>query len=187
MEKTKAELIEMFERISEVQAEDKEYRIVLYDSVLAINAKIVVELGTFQGSSTDALSRAVEKTGGKVYTIDNEIGGVPIAEAKQRLEGRANIEFIKGDSIAVGESWDKGDVDMVFCDSDHSYEQVMGELTVWEQYNPKIFLIHDTFYPDMTYAPPYYATMDYANKKQKKFFNIDNGQGLGVVIMIGEK
>lgn len=169
--------------------EQREYHRILYNSVLATNAQVIIDLGTFYGSSAEALARAADKTGGKVYTIDicgeDDFRGDAfyVRKAKEKLQGRANVEFIKGDSIVVAENWDKGDVDIVFCDTDHCYERVVGELRAWGKHNPKVFLIHDIWDAGPVQGPPYRAMKDYAEEKGKQFFSIGDDQGLGVVIM----
>lgn len=171
----------------------KEYYDILHDSVLAIDAKVIIDLGTFMGLSAEAFAKAADKTGGKVYTVDIAAADDPIRKeaynlSRERLGMRDNVELIQGDSIAVGEQWDKGDVDLVFCDSDHSYERVAGELMIWGGYNPKVFFIHDTVKSEGSYGYPFCAMRDYAEKMNKPFFNFDLrvfNPGLGVIVMEG--
>lgn len=164
------------------------YYDILHDCAVAIDAKVVIDLGTFYGGSAEAFAKAMAKTGGVVNTIDirgedNPVGKeFYIRSAKQRLADRKHLSFIKGDSVEVAKMW-VGDVDIVFCDSDHSYDHVMGELTEWGKHNPKVFFIHDTFLPPPHPGEPYKAMVDYATANEKPYFNIDTGPGLGVIVM----
>lgn len=150
-----------------------------------LNAKTVVELGTGQGSSGDMFVKAMKITGGRVYSIDinpNSIG-------RERLKDAERITLIIGDSIEVGKRWDKGDIDVLYCDSDHSYARVIGELETWGRFHPKIIFIHDTNGPpparqyrkDQPHAPPFIAAKEYAEKMGRTFINLLTPEGLGVI------
>jgi len=153
------------------------YLNILYITAVALNAKTIVELGTEFGRSAEAFAKAVEITGGRVYSIDIK----DCLEARNKLK-ESRVTFIKGDSIECERSWDKGNIDVLFCDSDHSFERVYGELTAWSKWHPKLIFIHDTLFPDGSLGPPYEAALEFSKKMGKKFLNFTFTHGLGVIL-----
>jgi len=139
-----------------------------------MNCKVVVELGTGSGYSTRAFLNALHHTGGVLYSVDLYPEKEPIKTTLTQFKDEKQAVFITGDSIEVGRQWKNGPVDIVLCDSDHAKERVMGELDVWNQYNPKLFLIHDIIYlsPTPHLAPPYDACLEWATKNKRKFVYI---------------
>jgi len=154
---------------------------ILYAATLAMRAKVVVELGTGFGHSALAFSDALKLTGGTLYTIDKDYDEGMVAYAKKYLKERDNIVMITSDSIEAANNWNKP-IDILFCDSDHSYNHVYGELVAWERFNPKIIFIHDTLSREGEKADPYFAAKDYAEKRGKKFVNLGIPLGLGIII-----
>lgn len=152
----------------------------LYVATVVTKAKIIVELGTsfMEGSSTEAFAKALRITDGELYTID--IHDYP--KIKEVLKGY-RVTFITGDSIDYGRIWSKGDIDILFCDSDHAYQRVYGELVTWSKWNPKLIFIHDTLIPDGKQGDPYKAGLDFCNKIGKKFINFTYPSGLGIIVM----
>lgn len=150
---------------------------ILYITAVALDAKTIVELGTGTGGSGEAFAKAVEITGGRVYSVDI----AECLETKNRLK-EYKITFIGADSLECERTWDKGDIDILLCDSDHSFKRVYDELTVWSKWHPKIIFIHDTLYPDGRIAPPYNAALEFSKKVGKKFLNFNFPHGLGVIL-----
>ena len=151
---------------------------------LVLKAKIVVELGTGSGWVGERVLEALEVTNGLYYTIDLHPNQEPVKSAVQKLLAKhpTRCIFIPGDSIEVGRAWDKGNIDVLICDSDHSYDRVFGELNTWAKFNPKVCFIHDTFDVNNQLGPPYHAAKDYAEKNGKLFFNYSFPHGLGVIL-----
>lgn len=148
-------------------------------TTMALKAKKVVELGTGQGYSGGCFAIALRLTGGKLYSVDINAKNDVYEILKDYKD---IIEYIVDDSIKAGEKWDKGDIDILFCDSDHSYGRVIGELETWGRFNPKIIFIHDTLNVAKEIVDPYRAGTDYAEKHGKTFFNFPVPYGLGVII-----
>jgi len=153
---------------------------ILYAAALALKARTVVELGTGFGVATRVFSDACLLTGGTVYTIDKEDGQVPLA--KSSLKNRKNVRFIKGDTVEAAGRWDKGGIDILYCDSDHSYQHVLGELRAWERHGPRVVFIHDTLTAGGEINEPYRAGLDYAGSRGKTFVNFRVPLGLGMVV-----
>lgn len=111
--------------------------------------------------------KALKQAGGQLYSIDLQLYEWVI-ETTKKLKDEP-VVFIKGDSVEVGRAWDKGDIDILLCDSDHSKERVLNELEAWTKYNPKIIFIHDLFFPDGSIAPPFEAVKEFAIKTGRPF------------------
>lgn len=93
---------------------------VLFDYALATGARTIVELGTRECHSTQALVRAASLTGGRVFSYDPE-------RYTGRIEERylSRWEFHQQTGEDGYREWDKSKrIDLLFIDTDpHSYEQ----------------------------------------------------------------
>jgi len=149
-------------------------------TVLLLDAKKIVELGTGPGLSGNIFCKTLKKTGGILYSVDLIMQNCQntVERLKQSYD---NFVFIQGDSIEVAQTWDKGDIDILLCDSDHAYERVYGELKAWTKFNPKIIFIHDTFLDDRL-LDPYYAAKTWAEEHGRTFLNHNWQNGLGIII-----
>lgn len=88
-----------------------------------------------------------------LYTIDKTAESHPfgsLASEQKALEDCGLLDWtrheqIHGDSVHVGLMWDKGKVDMVFIDGDHSYHGCKGDIEAWRSHlKPGGYLsIHD--------------------------------------------
>lgn len=152
----------------------------------ALNAKTIVELGTGSGYSTQAFLNALRYTGGILYSVDLYPQAENVKPTLIKFKDEKQVVFITGDSIEVGNAWNRGPVDIVLCDSDHAKERVTGELDAWNRHTPKLFLIHDVVYlsPAPHLADPYYAALEWAKKHQRKFFYLDipNTPSVGMIV-----
>lgn len=91
------------------------------------------------GVGTSGLIFMEGKNVAKLYTIDIFGGGRPIgglgnernAMKDAGFENDKRLHQIQGDSTVVGESWNGGEVDMVFIDGDHSYEHCKSDALAW--------------------------------------------------------
>lgn len=103
-----------------------------------LNAKAVIELGVRWGTSTIAWLYGLSQTDGRLWSVD--------VSPKPDLEDR-RWTFIQGDDLEPGVVLQTpSNVDVVFIDTTHSYEQTLAEL---ELYIPKVrdggrVLLHDT-------------------------------------------
>lgn len=103
----------------------------------------VVELGTRSGLSTAALLAGVEIRGGHVTSID-------IADCSHLYRGHTQWTFIQSDSTApyiADRVLDDGQrIDVLFIDTEHTYQQAKLELNYWSprMRDTGVILMHDT-------------------------------------------
>lgn len=102
----------------------------LFNLVIELKAKVVVELGA--GQSTYVLCAAAKETGGEFYSIDID----PSAHQRGFTEGRGILQkepgyhFIGGSDMDVVITWDKN-IDFLFIDTTHAYSHTLCELREW--------------------------------------------------------
>lgn len=112
---------------------------ILYALVRALRPSVMVEVGTNSGCSTAHILAALEANGnGKLYSVDIDPGagsGIP-----DELRGR--LTLVTGDVHQV--ELPKR-ADMVFEDSDHSYEGTRACIEKMKALNPRLILCHDYF------------------------------------------
>lgn len=113
---------------------------------LAAAARVVVEIGVYEGSSALVLIQAM-RPGSRLHLIDPFVdesgwalpaGWGATERASRRVVARAaadrsapRIQWHVERSQDVGRSWDAGDVDLVFIDGDHSPAAVREDWDVW--------------------------------------------------------
>jgi len=150
------------------------------DTVLNLNAQVVVELGTGAGKSTRAFSQALKKTGGFLYSIDNNKNRF-VQITREMLDKEENILFKEEDSVkAANDVMILNDIDILLCDSDHSAEHVQKELETWSKFNPRVIFVHDTFHEGKE-TPPCEVARNFARKNNYLFMNHHFKNGLGVL------
>jgi hypothetical protein len=103
----------------------------------------VLELGVRDGNSTAALLAGLEKRGGTLWSVD-----VDPACATQ-FEGHLQWRFVLSDSrdtATIGAAGVPDELDVLFVDTLHTYEQVRDELAAWgDRVRPGgLILFHDT-------------------------------------------
>src|SRR4029077_638843 len=121
------------------------YRL-LFDYVRVTNAKSVMETGTFRGAS--ALHMASGAPEVRVLTVDTDPGAKKIVDAL----ARNNIECIVSKSVDIVDFVKKkyGPLDVLFLDSDHTYETVSAE---WKTYRPLLKVGGAAFFDDIHMNP----------------------------------
>ena len=132
-------------QLSQRSTDIKEHILTLYDLVVRIEAKVVVELGA--GQSTYALLAAVNQTGGQLYSIDllpkAHLRGFPEGEGILEKEDRYN--FVQGNDMEIIQKWDSP-IDFLFIDTSHVYKHTLSELLFWTPFVRLngIVTMHDT-------------------------------------------
>lgn len=92
----------------------------LVDSIK--NGKLV-DIGIYEGASSRIMINSSLDNNNIIYAID------PVNPIFKSNHPKYN--YIKNDSVYIGETWRDGQVDLVFFDSVHAKEQVLCELYYW--------------------------------------------------------
>ncbi len=131
----------------------------LYDLVIELNAQEVLELGVRDAVSTSAFLAALDRTDGHLYSVD-----VNVPQHKINEYDDPRWSFFQDFSTAptvVGLYSLPIKFDIVFVDTDHTYELTKQEIETW---SPRVrpggaMAFHDTnlerFDHHITEQPPY--------------------------------
>jgi len=115
---------------------------------VAEGCQIIVNIGAGVGTSGLAF-REVAGESATIYTVDISEGGPTGGMENERTAfadtGMTLPIQILGDSAEVGRAWDKGQVDLVFVDGDHSPDSVRADIHAWLPWvkNGGIIVFHD--------------------------------------------
>jgi len=132
----------------------------LHDLVIDLDARVVLELGVRDAVSTSAFLAALYATGGHLYSVD-----VNVPQHKINEYNDPRWTFFQGFSTGPVSDPAFTDLpttfDIVFVDTDHTYELTKQEIEVW---SPRVrpggaMVFHDTnlewFDHHTTPQPPY--------------------------------
>jgi GT2 family glycosyltransferase/predicted O-methyltransferase YrrM len=86
----------------------------------------IVELGTRSGESTSAFLAGVEAHGGSVTSVDIVDCGALFDTPLWRFVQRSSVDPATVDAVIGNE-----EIDVLFVDTDHTYEQCAAELALW--------------------------------------------------------
>ena len=168
-----------FEEIYQATQDFKEQLPFLIQTVVALNAQTVLELGTDVGDSTRIFSRALTLTGGRLFTVDLK----PPKWDARLMRAYYNVHVITAESTSIG--WDQP-LDLVFID-DHVagmdvYTHLLAELNKfgrWVRVGGQI-LVHDTLHNE--FGPPIQKAMtEWTTKHELPFVNDVRQHGLGII------
>jgi len=140
-----------------------------------LKLKKIVEIGVQHGNSSIALLESAIENDGFVTSIDID----ECIEAKKRIKQLGydtRWKFIQSDSLKV--NWNE-DIDHLFIDGLHTYDQLYKELEKFEPFVKKhgIITIHDIDNKILQNAISDYIQ----NKANLKYFEYYNCLGLGVI------
>lgn len=102
------------------------YQPILYYLARSINPKVIVEIGVADGSTTMPLLKAVQETGGTLFSIDPS--GCEDAHRLVKasgMEGNWQFRQMKSDEFFNGFNMT---IDFAFIDGDHAYPQVVKDV-----------------------------------------------------------
>lgn len=146
--------------------------------------KTVIELGVRSGNSTSAFLAAAKE----VWSVDINVPRVP----EEWLDLRY-WNFLQSDDLSDEcAAWLPAETDVLFIDSDHTYEHALAEL---EKYGPRVrpggvILLHDTQYEKQggldidtgrPTGPVAKAATAYCKRKNLTWENRPGSYGLGVI------
>lgn len=109
----------------------------------------IVELGTRSGVSTAAFLAGVEQRGGHVWSVDIDpaCAGLYQGHVQWTFAHASSTEHATADTIGrhIGELSASPQIDVLFIDTDHTYDQAAAELALW---GPRVapggtILMHD--------------------------------------------
>ena len=88
----------------------------------------IVEIGTFQGGTTQILHATTHKRGVKTYTVDI----APPATAYENLKS-TDVEIIAKPSVEAAQTWtDFGrPIDLLFIDGSHRFQNIFEDFNSW--------------------------------------------------------
>ena len=130
----------------------------LYDKAVkeANDSSIFVEIGCYKGKSTCYMIDAIKNSGKKInfFVIDNfsTLGNVK-QEFEENLgeERLKSITFINEDSVEASKHFSNSFVDFIFIDTDHYANQLVKEISAWNEKFKKGCLVsgHDYHHFDL--------------------------------------
>ena len=132
----------------------------LYDKAIkeANDGSVFVEVGCYKGKSTCYMIDAIKNSGKKInfFVIDNFAIGDVKQEFEENLgeERLKSITFINEDSVEASKHFSNSSVDFIFIDTDHYANQLVKEISVWNEKFKKGCLVsgHDYHMNDMKQA-----------------------------------
>ena len=149
--------------------------------VLQTNAQHVIELGTRTGVSTVAWLYGLERTGGRLTSID--------IDAKPAIGDHPAWTFIQGDDLDPAITSTLEPADIVFIDTSHLYDQTVKELNVyrWLVKPGGLIVLHDTMLerpegaPVRPAFPVRVAVEEFVAAEGYEWQNIPECWGLGII------
>lgn len=143
---------------------------------IELDLKNILELGTRTGESTIALLLAAKKINGKVTSVDID-SCISAKENVKKLKLDSHWNFIQSDDLKL--DWDK-QIDHLFIDSSHTYEQTISELNKFEPFVRKGGLI--TFHDIISFPPVLDAINDFiSDRTDLRFYKFFHNNGLGIL------
>ena len=169
-----------FEQVSLNHSEISDHLSFLYFIVKEKNLENVLELGTQNGSSTKALLQAVSEINGSMTSVD--INDVPLVKDWVIEKGfEKHWEFIQCNDLDL--EWSK-ELDLLFIDSDHTYQQLKNELIKFVPFVKRdgFIIIHDINH-DLYKDELNRAIYDYfiERKGEFEFYKFYHNSGLMVI------
>jgi predicted O-methyltransferase YrrM len=138
----------------------------------------VLEIGVFEGETTQHLIKALPK-GGQYVGID--INDYRTDATKLYMaEGGKAIDFILGNSLEELNNLPKNHFDLIFVDGDHSFEHVIQEFKLVEKLVARggVIVYHDTIHLD---GPR--KLVEYASYFNYNNVTLNTTEGRGISIL----
>lgn len=179
-----------FPILEEIEAQDyANYRHMMFTLPIALDAHRIVETGLGNGHSTrifgESLSQLPVSSDRYLYTLE--------LNPDQKVVDNINELFYKKYSynvnweLIVGKSTDnakifqeEGNIDLLYLDSDHSYENVLAELNAFKPYlSPKAWIMLDDSFMNGAHTEVYVAAKSWAVENNWKYMDFTETRGFG--------
>lgn len=143
--------------------------------VAMTGAKVVIEVGIFEGRTSLELIKALPK-GGKLILID--LNDNRCDALKSACSKRKDVEFIQGDSIEVLRSLKGVKADLIFYDSVHEYGRQIVEFKAGEgvSHDKTMHAFHDSIH-----LPQIKAFVDWM-RRWYDVVNLNTPEGRGLAV-----
>jgi predicted O-methyltransferase YrrM len=140
--------------------------------------KTVLEIGVFEGETTQHLIKALPK-GGQYVGIDINDYRTDLTRAAMSTGGKS-IDFILGNSLEELNNLPKNHFDLIFVDGDHSFEHVLPEFKLVEKLVARggVIVYHDTIHLD---GPR--KLVEYAKHFNYNNVTLNTTEGRGISIL----
>ena len=138
----------------------------------------VLEIGVFEGETTQHLIKALPK-GGQFVGIDINDYRTEVTKAVMSTGGKS-IDFLLGNSIDELNKLPHNHFDLIFVDGDHSYDHVLSEFYLVEKLvsNGGVIVYHDTIHLE---GPR--RLVEYAAQYNYKNVTLNTTEGRGLSIL----
>ncbi len=145
---TVTELAELYRQRCNTPSDIYEHLPRFVEIVTERNAQHVIELGTRTGVSTIAWLYALERTGGRLTSVD--------IDEQPDIGVWAHWTFIQADDLDPDLVASLDMADVVFIDTSHTWAQTLGELNVyrWLVKPGGVIVLHDTELARPEVSPP---------------------------------
>jgi predicted O-methyltransferase YrrM len=164
---------------------------VLFGLVRKLQARTIVEIGTFRGISSYIMASALSHLpNSRIYTIDNGCEK-DMNAASDRLQDFIKCKSviqIRQSSIQAFKNWGRATIDLLFIDGSHEFADACADFALWVRYvRPGgIIVMHDTFtrldrrFPeDYIFPLSYYSIMNIAGVEE--WYRGHEWEGLAVI------
>jgi len=157
---------ELMKYLVDAEKRDHEHiphALTLYQSILDLNAQIVVEIGTKEGKSAKIIVEALKRTGGHLYSVD---------KCEYKPVDSPFITYVTSDFVKFNID---NPIDVLFDDGSHDYEEVRKALdNFWSSINtPGLYIVADVD----SHILAKEAVTDWAEEKNMGFLFDFRGQG----------
>jgi len=186
------ELLEYLSERIRTKSDINEHLQLLYQMASETGVRNIVELGTRSGNSTCAFVIAASANDGKVVSVDNGVGeeftkisvwdelAGCAAFINAKLELSDYWTLVINDDIEFAKEYSE-EIDLLFIDTLHSYQQTKKELEVWgdKVVEGGFIVIHDT----VSFPEQLKAIWEYIDEHPgSDYVEHKNCNGLGVII-----
>jgi lipopolysaccharide biosynthesis protein/predicted O-methyltransferase YrrM/predicted nuclease with TOPRIM domain len=189
----RGELTSLLAERARTKSDINEHLDLLYEIAAYTRARKIVELGTRGGNSTIALLAGAVETEGHVISVDWG-KGAEHADEPPTWDALAQTSTLITDKLGLGDYWRlviadtaefareyDDEIDLLFIDTGHSYDQTKKELDVWGRkvVNGGFIILHDT----VSFPEQNKAIWDFLDDyPSSDFVEHKNCNGLGIII-----